>query len=422
MDNYKFGNLICTMRESKHLTQKEFAQILDVSDKAVSKWENGQAIPRMDTLEKIAATFDTTVEELITASKENIKRIMISNSFGTLLHFQIDDEIISLKPDEEKWIVIHPENHAHKVTVYGELSLEELINNDAEAQSCKEKIIQKGIKKLSAWADKQLSRQIIQTKCYYTLTNISQDEKIVVKNEIFSAGDKMWIYKNLNFSYPKLISVCSTELTNAVCLNQADVYADFKRQALTSELGISIPLMLLAFPLRKMYFKSIIKPRGLIKYISKADYYTKMNKKARKTKHPILKTICVIALLIILWFGADIGLGIMNVEGDKPYLISSDLSTITYGREKYTRIIDLPKDAIPQKLLGAEVWSDARISNRSKTDQFFDEHKVCVFTDKENNTYLWLVMDYIDTITDEETGEYKEYDDLEEHYVYALQD
>lgn len=37
MDYYKFGNLICSMRESHNLTQKEFADILDVSDKAVSK-------------------------------------------------------------------------------------------------------------------------------------------------------------------------------------------------------------------------------------------------------------------------------------------------------------------------------------------------------------------------------------------------
>lgn len=53
MNNYKFGNMICSMRESFNLTQKELAKLLDVSDKAVSKWENGQAIPRMETLEKI---------------------------------------------------------------------------------------------------------------------------------------------------------------------------------------------------------------------------------------------------------------------------------------------------------------------------------------------------------------------------------
>ncbi len=41
MDNYKFGNKICSLREAKNLTQRELAEILEVSDKAVPKWENG---------------------------------------------------------------------------------------------------------------------------------------------------------------------------------------------------------------------------------------------------------------------------------------------------------------------------------------------------------------------------------------------
>ncbi len=65
------------------------------------------------------------------------------------------------------------------------------------------------------------------------------------------------------------------------------------------------------------------------------------------------------------------------------------------------------------------VWTDARIDGYSKIDQYFDENKVTEFKDREGNIYLWLVPDYIETITDE-NGEYKEYDDLTEHYVYAL--
>lgn len=426
MDNYKFGNLICSMRESNNLTQKEFAKMLDVSDKAVSKWENGQAIPRMETLEKIAQTFGTTVEELITASKENMKRILIKNFFGTLLHFQIDDEIISLKNCEEKWVYTDSARDEHNVIVYGEFKLEEIVDNMDEPQSYKEKFVQKGIKKLSEWADRQLDKQIIRTKCFYTVSGLRNEEKIEIENEIFSVGDKMWIFKDLDFSYPKMICSCNVKLTNAVCLNRADVYADFKKQALTSELGISIPLMLIAYPFRKMYFKSVLKPSGLMKYISKADYYIKKEQKAeaktKKMNHPILRTIGFLVLFVILWFGADIGFGIVNVENDKPYLVSADFSTISYGRETYVRIDDLPKDAISDKLLGAEVWSDARIDGCSKTDQYFAEHKVCQFTDKEDKTYLWLVTDYIETITDEQTGEYKEYDDFSQHYVYVLQD
>lgn len=425
MDNYKFGNTLCSLREAHNLTQKELAEILDVSDKAVSKWENGQAIPRMDTLEKIAEALETTVEELIIISKDNIKRIFISNSFGTLLHFQIDNEIISLKTGEEKWIELDNKKKSYNVSVYGELKFEDIIDDCENPTGFKDKLIFKGTKKLSQWADKQLQRQIIRTKCFYVLSNVQNEQRIRVENEIFSIGDKMWIFGDLVFSYPKLVCECKTELTNAECINKTDAFAGFKKQALTSELGISIPLMLLAYPFRKMYFKSIIKPGGLMKYISKADYYIEKNEKEsekyKKTKHPFIKAIGIIILLVIVWIGIDIGNGILNVETDKPVLVSADYSTIEYYRDEYVRIEELPNDAILNKKLGNEVWVDARIDGCSKSCQYFDENKVTEFTDKEGNIYLWFVPDYIETIIDE-NGDYREYDDLTEHYVYALKE
>ena len=41
IDNEKFGDLIRRLRKEKHMTQKELAQKLFVSDKTVSKWERG---------------------------------------------------------------------------------------------------------------------------------------------------------------------------------------------------------------------------------------------------------------------------------------------------------------------------------------------------------------------------------------------
>lgn len=53
MNMYKFGNYICKLREEKSLTQADLAKLLDVSDKSISKWENGQAFPRIETFEKL---------------------------------------------------------------------------------------------------------------------------------------------------------------------------------------------------------------------------------------------------------------------------------------------------------------------------------------------------------------------------------
>lgn len=44
MDAKKTGNLISEKRKEKGLTQKQLADLLSVSDRAVSKWERGSSI------------------------------------------------------------------------------------------------------------------------------------------------------------------------------------------------------------------------------------------------------------------------------------------------------------------------------------------------------------------------------------------
>lgn len=41
MDNEKMAKFICELRKARGLTQKELAQRLGITDKAVSKWERG---------------------------------------------------------------------------------------------------------------------------------------------------------------------------------------------------------------------------------------------------------------------------------------------------------------------------------------------------------------------------------------------
>lgn len=42
MENKKFGNLIKELRKEKQLTQKELGEKLNITDKAISKWERGK--------------------------------------------------------------------------------------------------------------------------------------------------------------------------------------------------------------------------------------------------------------------------------------------------------------------------------------------------------------------------------------------
>lgn len=54
MRDYSFGNFISALRVRRGLSQYQLGALVHVSDKAVSKWENGASKPRMNTMVKLA--------------------------------------------------------------------------------------------------------------------------------------------------------------------------------------------------------------------------------------------------------------------------------------------------------------------------------------------------------------------------------
>ena len=69
MDASKTGKLIAAKRKEKGLTQKELAERLKVTDKAVSKWETGRGMPDVSVLEKLAEELGVTVSEMLNGSE-----------------------------------------------------------------------------------------------------------------------------------------------------------------------------------------------------------------------------------------------------------------------------------------------------------------------------------------------------------------
>ena len=75
---YKVGNLISKLREEKGLSQSELGSKLGVTNKAVSRWENGRGYPDTSILLKLAEVLEITVDELlkgelsISKSKHNV--------------------------------------------------------------------------------------------------------------------------------------------------------------------------------------------------------------------------------------------------------------------------------------------------------------------------------------------------------------
>jgi len=65
MIQYVTGSTIKALRERKSYTQKQLADLLGVSDKAVSKWETGKGLPDITLLEPLAKTLGVSVAELL---------------------------------------------------------------------------------------------------------------------------------------------------------------------------------------------------------------------------------------------------------------------------------------------------------------------------------------------------------------------
>lgn len=70
IEKKKFGLFISQLRKEKGLTQKELAEKLYISDKAVSKWETGASIPDTALLIPLAQLLDVTVTELLLCQRQ----------------------------------------------------------------------------------------------------------------------------------------------------------------------------------------------------------------------------------------------------------------------------------------------------------------------------------------------------------------
>ena len=84
MNQYVTGTMIRELREKKGMTQAELADRLFVSDKTVSKWENGKGYPDVSMLEGIAGALDVSVAELLSGkavSNINISANMMRSKF-----------------------------------------------------------------------------------------------------------------------------------------------------------------------------------------------------------------------------------------------------------------------------------------------------------------------------------------------------
>jgi transcriptional regulator with XRE-family HTH domain len=93
MEQKKIGGFIASLRKEQGLTQKSLAEKINVTDKAVSKWENGRCLPDNSVMQPLCDALGITVNELLSGERlgsddyskkaeENIMTLINENNHG----------------------------------------------------------------------------------------------------------------------------------------------------------------------------------------------------------------------------------------------------------------------------------------------------------------------------------------------------
>lgn len=93
-----FAMRLKKLREQKKLNQTELANLLEVSNGSISKWERGDRQPDYETLERIADIFNVTIDYLLGRSDAKYKSDDSQMSFSTpqeALSFILKQEMVA---------------------------------------------------------------------------------------------------------------------------------------------------------------------------------------------------------------------------------------------------------------------------------------------------------------------------------------
>ena len=79
------GETIASLRKKKGMTQNELAEKMNVTDKAVSKWERDLSCPDVNTISRLAEVLDTSVDELLQAKNKEYSNSKLKDLINVIL-------------------------------------------------------------------------------------------------------------------------------------------------------------------------------------------------------------------------------------------------------------------------------------------------------------------------------------------------
>ena len=413
MDMYKFGNYICRLREEKGMTQTELSFKLDVSDKAVSKWENGQAFPRIETFERLAQVLGTTMQDILSASRDGVRRVCFHNDMCPVLQIEVDGTLALLRYGEARWIEVESEELILRVRGDGGSQPIEDVPEDAS----------KGAKlwnKTMRLAEKAYTQMSLHVECIYRLTHVREDSIITIMGDSIDTDDPTWILPPFNMDYPRVkCDGISIELLEAKGLNRRDAISAYKKWGLLWMFDDHFYLLPIMLPSLGLIGRWHCRRKVIARRIRNIDAVREKEEQELKRFGGCLKLLFLplVAILLAVWVASVL-------PGDVPvgrtYEIAADFSRITCEDEVYLPIESLPEDAEPVTMLDAAVWEEAVLETDGFIHDLSRDCMVQLFADPEGRIYLWLLEDYAATMLPADGSE-RDYEDFSEHMLFAQQ-
>lgn len=92
MDQVKIGRFICTKRKEKKLTQSKLAELLGITDRAISKWETGVCMPDSGIISELCNILGITINDLFSGEVVDMKQY----------EKKTEENLLKLKKDKEE--------------------------------------------------------------------------------------------------------------------------------------------------------------------------------------------------------------------------------------------------------------------------------------------------------------------------------
>ena len=94
MDQEKIGKFIANLRKEQKLTQEQLAEKLGVTDKSVSRWENGKTMPDISMLSILANELNCTIQELLNGRKMTKEELLdLRETINNLVEYESNQQI-----------------------------------------------------------------------------------------------------------------------------------------------------------------------------------------------------------------------------------------------------------------------------------------------------------------------------------------